>query len=396
MNRLVFFYFVFFPWIAMAGLQPIHYQQQAFTYADQQYVARVPQGYQLELLNSELDGPRLFQFADNGDLVIGSKSGHVYILEPPYRKARVLIELGDYPHSIAFRNQEILIARTSGVYHAKFIPGQKRIKRRHLKLLAALPGGGGHSSRSIGIGPDGRLYAGLGIAGNCSDQYLGDEYPFIARRGGIFVLDEANQKARWRAFGSGLRNPVGFDWHPQTGMMYASNNGPDHLGYEIPPEYFSRVEENSFHGMPWFQFNGKAMVRDNCIAKQSPLPISKVVKPVLTFPARNAPMGVAFVPSNSFDKDFEHDAIIALHGSWATKPDGNFFGSSASRRHPKIAIARFEKGVAKRMDDFISGFQLPNGDRWARPIGVGFGPNGDLFFTSDGGAIEGLFRLRKN
>ncbi|MHB8763853.1 MAG: PQQ-dependent sugar dehydrogenase, partial [Deferrisomatales bacterium] len=96
-----------------------------------------------------------------------------------------------------------------------------------------LPGGGGHSSRTVGVGPDGRIYLGLGISGNCSDQFLGDEYPFGDRRGGVLVLEEAREAGaapRWQPFASGLRNPVGFDWQPGTGVLHATNNGPDHWG----------------------------------------------------------------------------------------------------------------------------------------------------------------------
>src|SRR3970282_1541870 len=103
-------------------------------------------------------------------------------------------------------------------------------------------------------------------------------------------------RASWWVLGAGLPNPVGFAWHPQTGVMYASNNGPDHLGYEQPPEYFSRVTAGSFHGMAWFQFDGQQQRRGDCVARRPPRPLADVVLPVATFPARNAPMGVAFVP----------------------------------------------------------------------------------------------------
>lgn len=382
-----------------ASVVPFKMRLQTISYQGETYTAQVPEGYELELLNGELDGPRLFQFDTSNNLVIGSKGGYVYRLSPPYAQAEVLIELGDYPHSIAFRNNEILIARTSGVYHAPYSATKKRIKRRHLKLLAELPGGGGHNSRTVGVGPNGRIYASLGISGNCSDQFIGESYPFHLRRGGVMVLDESKGKPRWKSYASGLRNPVGFDWQPSTGMMYATNNGPDHHGYELPPEYFSRLEADSFHGMPWFQFDGKHVRRDKCISEAPPFPQSQVVEPVLTIPARSAPMGVAFVPENisgkSFGRIFEGDAIIAIHGSWATQPSGDFFGSRATRRQPKITIARFEQGKAQRMDDLITGFQAANGKRWGRPIGVQIGPDGALYFTSDGGSIEGLFRLKK-
>ena len=90
------------------------------------------------------------------------------------------------------------------------VPGQKKIAPESVKLLARLPGGGGHNSRTVGVGPDGRVYVSLGIQGNCSDQYLGDDYSFDNRRGGVFVLREEGGQARWEAYGSGLAQSGGF------------------------------------------------------------------------------------------------------------------------------------------------------------------------------------------
>jgi len=378
--------------MANATSEPLTYEEQTLQVGGTRQVARVPKGYRLTLLADKLDGPRLLTFADNKDLFIGSKSGMIYRVPPPYNLPEVLVRLDGYPHSMAFRRGEILIARTDGLYRAPYQPDQKSIAPESVTLLARLPGGSGHSSRTVGVGPDGRVYVGLGIQGNCSDQYLGDSYPFDERRGGIFVLREEGGKARWEAYGSGLRNPVGFAWHPKTGVMYASNNGPDHWGYEQPPEYFSRVTAGSFHGMPWFQFDGQQLKRDDCVPSTPPRPLADVATPVATFPARNAPMGVTFVPQGALSKALEFDAIVALRGSWGTQPSGGALGDRATRRPPKIVAVRFKDGKAMRVDDLVTGFQLANGDRWARPVGVAVGPDGALYFTSDSG-MNGLFRL---
>ena len=377
---------------AHAATNPLAYENQTLALDGQQVQARVPQGYRLELLTGALDGPRLLTFAPNGDLFIGSKSGKVYRLAPPYTTPQVLVTLDGYPHSVAFRKDEILIARTNGLYRAPYKPGQAKLTPEAVTLLAALPGGGGHNSRTVGVGPDGRVYASLGIQGNCSDQYIGEGYAFDDRRGGILVLRDSD--ARWEPYGSGLRNPVGFAWHPLTGMLYASNNGPDHSGFEQPPEYFSRIAPGSFHGMPWFQHDGKVLTRDDCIKRAPPRPLGEVTAPIATFPARNAPMAVAFVPKGALEPALEFDAIVALRGSWGTKPGGGFFGAAATRRHPKLVAVRFVGGEAKRVDDLVTGFQLENGERWARPVGVAVGPDGALYFTSDE-ATQGLFRLKR-
>ena len=378
---------------AQAGTDALAYEDQTLTLDGERRTVRVPKGYRLELL-SRMDAPRMLTFAANGDLFAGSKSGKVYRLPPPYTKAEVLVQVGDYPHSVAFRPGEILIAKTNGVYRASYKPGQSVISADAVTLLAALPSGGGHDSRTIGVGPDGRVYASLGIQHNCSDQYLGESYPFNERRGGVMVLRESVDKASWEPYASGLRNPVGFDWQPQTGVLYASNNGPDHLGFDQPQEYFSKLTAGSFHGMPWFQFDGKQVMRDDCVSSAPPRPINEVMIPAATFPARNAPLGMAFVPKGAMDANLEFDAVVALHGSWGTQPSGGFMGSSATRRPPKIVAVRFKDGTALRVDDLVTGFQLQNGDRWARPAGVALGPDGALYFSSDS-ELNGLFRLKR-
>ncbi len=369
------------------------YQTQTLLVNGESQRLKIPTGYRLELLTERLDAPRMPTFNNKGELFIGSKSGNVYRLLPPYTEAEVMVKLADYPHSVAFRAGEILIAQSDGLYRAPYQPGQKKIPSESVRLLAPLPAGSGHNSRTVAVGPDGRIYLSLGISGNCSDQYLGAGYSLDAQRGGVMVLQQQDGKATWQSHATGLRNPVGFDWHPLTKTLYASNNGPDHWGFDLPPESFSRLLPGSFHGMPWFQYDGHVLRRDECIDSPSPRPLADVEIPVATFPARNAPMGVAFVATGAMDKRLEGDAVVALHGSWGTNPSGSFFGAKASRRPPKLVVVRFKGDEAQRVDDLINGFQLANGERWARPVGVAIGPDGALYFTSDSGA-NGLFRLK--
>ncbi|MDA0991850.1 MAG: sugar dehydrogenase, partial [Verrucomicrobia bacterium] len=107
---------------------------------------------------------------------------------------------------------------------------------------------------------------------------------------------------------------------------------------------------------------------------------------------RSAPMAVAFAGRAALGGRFDGDAVVAMHGSWGTQPDGSSSGDPATRRPPRLALVRFVDGKAVRVDDFVRGFQLEDGRRWARPVGAAFGPDGALYFTSDGG-INGLFRL---
>lgn len=386
-------------WIAAACLLAagnshagLAHTRQALTVDGEEWTLEIPAGLHLEVLTTTLKKPRLMHFMPNGDLLIGSKSGNIYRLTAPYRKADTLVKLPDYPHSVAWRDGELLVAMTDGLYRAPYRPGQERIEARDFELLASLPGGGGHNSRSVAVGPDGRIYVSLGISGNCSDQYLDDSYPFDDRRGGVMVLDEQGAQPRLLPFASGLRNPVGFDWHPETGKLYASNNGPDHQGFELPPEYFSRLEPGSFHGMPWFQYDGRTLRRDSCIRREPPRPRQAVTLPVATFPSRNAPMGVAFVPRGALDPRFEGNAIVALRGSWAARETGSGAGEPGSRRPPRLMMVRFHNGEAAAVENLLGGLQRSNGQRMARLVGVAIGPDGALYITSDSD-LEGLLRL---
>ena len=163
----------------------------------------------------------------------------------------------------------------------------------------------------------------------------------------------------------------GYDWHPDSGVLYASNNGPDHHGYELPREYFSRIDPDSFHGMPWFWLdNRNQLLSDDCIDSLPPRNDAEL--PVATFPARSAPMGVAFVPRGALQPEMVGSAAVAIHGSWGTKPSGSYFGSKASRRPPQIVLVRFEKNEASDVVPLIEGLQDVRGNRLARPMGYCF------------------------
>lgn len=356
------------------------------------FSAQVPSNFTLEPLIVGLRGARMLTFHPGGDLFIGTSVGVVYRVPPPYRNPEIVTELDDYPHSVAFRDGQIFIARTSGLYSAPYSAGQQRVERNALSLVAAIPGGPGHNSRTIGVGPDAQIYMSLGISGNCSDEYAHPSYPQAARRGGIMRLDETTQPATWQGFASGLRNPVGFDWQPHSGIAYASNNGPDHLGFNQPRELFARLTPQSFHGMPWFQWNGEQLQRDPCIDSDPPREQADIVQPDVTFPARNAPMAVKFLKQNLFGENTAGDAIVALRGSWGTAPHGEPNGDPATRREPKLVLVRFRKDRPVRVDDLVTGFQLADGTRWLRPVGLAIGPRGDLYISADAG-IYGLYRL---
>jgi len=356
---------------------------------------KVPAGLSFQKLPAQLDKPRLMSFTKEGDLIVGSASGKIYRLKAPYTQSEVLADFGGYPHGIALRNlaakQELWVAETEGLYRVDY-DSKRTYKRADFIKVVSLPGGAGHNSRTVKVGPDNMIYVSLGIAGNCSIQYLDESFPFADRRGGIFQLQESASEAKLVPYGSGLRNPIGFDWHPETGQLYAENNGPDNWGFDKPAEVFVEVNNGSFFGMPWYQvIDGKVTV-DSCTGtSKAPLSTSRVELPVASFPARSAPMDMQFVAANQLNASWNGSALVALHGSWAI-PTG---GGAGQRRPPELVLVEFDNGKATgKVSSILSGFQSANGTRYARPVGLAFGPDNALYMSSDAGDVIGIFRLK--
>lgn len=346
-----------------------------------------PAGARIAKLVS-LENPRLISLGRDGEMFIGSKADTVYRLTPPYDEAQPLVRLDGYPHSVVRRGDALYIATTDALLRADYHTGA-RLDADDFHEVAAIPGGGGHSSRSLSLGPDGRLYVSLGIQGNCSNQYLGGDYPFADRRGGVMVLDESGTEPAWRPYVSGLRNPVGLAWR-DDGTLYLNNNGPDHWGFEHPREVLERAEPGRFFGMPWFQWIDGEVKRDDCLGVTPPRPAGEVTPPVATFPARSAPMGLTFLPDGH---PLDVDLISVLHGSWGTAPTGSAGGDPATRREPALMGVRLDdEGRDGEVVPLVTGFQNEDGRRWARPVGVAVGPDGTVYFTTDVGET-GLYRL---
>lgn len=354
----------------------------------------VPEGFVLEKLGANLDGPRFMAFSKDGDLVIGSGSGKIYRLTAPYNEATVISDFRANAHSVAFRQtdkgEELWVGETGGLYKVLYESGTKYEKSDYQKVVS-LPSGGGHATRTVAVGPDNKIYVSLGISGNCSVQFLGESFPVNDRRGGILQLAEDGDKVELIPYGTGLRNPVGYAWHPTTNVMYANNNGPDHWGFDEPREVFVEVTPGAFFGMPFYQVVGGQVKQDSCApAEKAPYALADVQLPVATFPARSAPLGMTFVSEGQLDPAWAGSSLVAIHGSWAVPANGD----EAGKRAPSLQLVKFVDGKATgEVVEILGGFQYANGDRFARPAGVVMGPDNYLYMTSDQ-ENKGLYRLR--
>jgi glucose/arabinose dehydrogenase len=339
-----------------------------------------------------LSAPRFPALGPDQELLIGSASSNIYRLKKPYRTPEILAGPAGRNHSVAYREGKLFVAETAGLYAAAYAGADTPLNSDDFVRYVQLPSTqGGHWSRTVIVGPESNLYISIGISGNCSDQYLNDSYPFERRRGGIFVVDETQSPPALTPYASGLRNPIGVALHPQTDVLYATNAGSDDLGFDLPPEIFAALGDGSFHGMPWFQYYGGAFHSQDCIETESPRPADEATPPQATFAARSTPQGIAFVTDAFLGPEFNGNALVAIHGSWATPPGGG----PETRRPPKIVMVEFsqEGRPSGVVQDIVTGFQRGDGSRFARPSGMLMGLDGRLYFTSDAGEVSGLFRL---
>lgn len=368
------------------------YIHRKIEFAGEKFSTYHPSEFRVEYVNLNLSQPR-FMFFHGDVLFIGSKKGSVYRLLPPYHETKLISKLRYYPHSMVVKDNMLYIARSNGIFKTPYSEEPDwTITEEELELVIAVPHFISHGSKTIKLGPDGDIYLSMGWPYNCSNYFADLSYPEELRMGGIFLLDESESTAKLTPISSGLRNPVGFDWHPDTGIIFSTNNGPDHLGYDMPPEYFVKATPGAFFGMPWYQFDGNKLFVDECATFDAPKTMDEVTLPAATFPPHSAPLDVLFINDKANAKDYYGDAIVALHGSWVTE-SGGAIASTASLRNPKLVRVRFENGDPVEVIDLLSGFQDADGNRWARPAGLALAPDGDIYFTSDD-AHRGLFRLK--
>lgn len=364
---------------------------QILTVEEHEVRLMVPEGMQVKFM-TPMERPRFLAIGPDYELLAGSAGSSVYRLRWPYTSAETLVNLPGRNHSVAHRNGVLYVAETAGLHAASYSGLATTLRPEDFSLVTPLPSlTGGHWSRTVIVAPDLRLYIGIGISGNCSDEYLDESYPFERRRGGVYVLDESGAGPVLKPYSSGLRNPIGLAFYPATGNLYATNAGPDNLGFDQPPEIFVPLRQGSFHGMPWFQYYDGAFRSGLCATSPPPRPAGEAVEPAVTFDARSTPQGVTFFTDSRLSPEFNGNGLVAVHGSWAVAPDGG----DESRRPPKIVMVRFSGNQPAGVEDVVAGFQRPDGSRFARPSGIIMGPDGNLYFTSDGGEVTGLFKLSR-
>jgi glucose/arabinose dehydrogenase len=226
---------------------------------------------------------------------------------------------------------------------------------------------GGHRTRTVAFGPDGMLY--LAVGSSCNICLEEESLRATVSRANPDGSD-------LEIIATGLRNPVGLDFQPGTGLLWATVNERDNQGNEIPPDLVTIVEEGANYGWP-------ACLPPEATPQEPGADCANVTPPTIGIQAHSAPLGLAFLEfeGEGVPSDLDGDLIVAQHGSWNREPPAE----------PKLLLIDFEDGEPVAARDLVTGWQDANFERWGRPAGVVVAPDGSLIVSDDENGL--LYRI---
>jgi glucose/arabinose dehydrogenase len=322
----------------------------------------VPAGYRADIFAAGLGSPRFMTVSQDGVLYVADPAAGAVVALPDLDsdgQADEVVVVGegyDAAHSLAFEADGSLLVAGSGTLYRLTLDDSLREAGR--EEVATYPRGGQHSTRTVVVAPDGSILLSLGSS--CNVCWEEDD-----RRASIFAMPPDGDS--WRVVMRGLRNAVGVAVDPATGTAWATNNGRDMLGDDLPPETLYRVVEGADAG--WPRCHAGDLVDPDF--GDEPDPVSGAVgcegvaEPAATFQAHMAPLGIAF---------WEDHAVIAFHGSW----------NRSSKVGYEVRWLPWDDGPAGPDEVLAGGFlDEASGDASGRPAGVIVGADGALYVSDD-------------
>jgi glucose/arabinose dehydrogenase len=273
------------------------------------------------------------------------------------------------PFGMALVDQELYVANTDAILRFPYVENATQITARGEKV-ADLPAGpiNHHWTKNIIASPDGRvLYATVGSNSNAAEKGLDVEQ----QRATILRIDLATRQSR--IFASGLRNPNGMAWEPETHALWTVVNERDELGSDLVPDYLTSVKDGHFYGWP-FSYWGQHV--DRRVQPQNPDLVKRATVPDYALGNHVAPLGLAFASGDLLPERFRNGAFIGEHGSWNRNPLSGY----------KVVFVPFENGrPSGRPIDVLTGFVNQSGEAQGRPVGVAIDRTGALLVADDVG-----------
>ncbi len=275
------------------------------------------------------------------------------------------------PFGMALVGGNLYVANTDAVVRFPYKTGDTSIGSLGTKI-AELPAGplNHHWTKNIVASLDAsKLYATVGSNSNVAENGMAKE----EGRAAIHEIDVLS--GRSRIFASGLRNPVGLAWQPQTRALWTAVNERDELGNDLVPDYMTVVKDGGFYGWPYSYFGQNI---DDRVKEQRPELVAKAIKPDYALGAHTASLGLVFYDGNLFPKKYRGGAIVGQHGSWNRKPQNGY----------KVVFIPFKDGRPNGgPEEILGGFVDANGDARGRPVGVAVDRTGALLVADDVGNV---------
>ena len=325
----------------------------------------LPEGFAVEVF-ARVNNARSMVMSPNGTLFVSNRGGDkVYALKDTdgdwkADEKYVLASDLQMPNGVAFKDGALYVAEVSKLWRFDNIEDNLATPPEPTLIYDDYPKDKHHGWKFIAFGPDGKLYVPVGTPCNICES-KNELYASITR-----MNPDGSER---ELFAHGVRNTVGFTWHPETEEMWFTDNGRDLLGDDEPPCELNRVSAAGQHfGYPYCH---AGYLKDPEFGDKRPC--EDFVKPAQNLGPHVAPLGVKFCVSEVFPASYENVAFIAEHGSWNRTPEAGHTGH-------KITMVREENGEGVSYEDFATGFlDKETNTAWARPV--------DLLFTEDGSML---------
>ena len=338
----------------------------------------IEKGFKIEIFAENIDTPRQIAESDAGNIFVGSRSGGTISVIDSNGIVRVIVKDLSNSTGVTYHEGDLYFSEVSAIWKISDIDKRLLNPNSALKkelVTNNLPSDTWHGWKWIDFGPDDKLYVPVGAPCNICNPSLEEEYNFDKRYASIMRLNNGE----WEYVARGVRNTVGFDWHPETNNLYFGDNGRDWMGDDMPScELNVVIDDDSFYGYP---YKHSKDVLDPEYSKKIPLDAEEFIDPILELGAHVAPTGLSFYDGDHFPAKYKNTLFMTLHGSW---------NRSRKVGYKVIAVHFDENGELLYNKDFITGWlQKINGQErvLGRPASVFQKSDGSILISDDGANI---------
>ncbi|MCT7668044.1 PQQ-dependent sugar dehydrogenase [Shinella kummerowiae] len=366
---------------------------------------KVPDGLTITVYAKDLANPRTVHTLPNGDILVvqskapagkplerpkdiirgwimsmaagdaggGGETNRITLLRDSDRNGTVdervdLLAGLNSPFGVAWYEDTLYVAAADAILAYPYKLGSGAITAQ-ARILTPLPGGpiNHHWTKDLALSPDGRfLYASVGSNSNAGERGI------EAEKGRAAIWQVDRQTGAAKVFASGIRNPNGLNFHPQTGALWTVVNERDELGPNLVPDYMTSVKEGGFYGWPWSYYGQHV---DPRVRPERPDLVEKAISPDYALSSHVAALGLAFTKDSALPEVFRNGAFVGNRGSW---------NRNAFNGYKVIYVPFVDGKPSGKAQDVVTGF-LENDQVHGRPVGLGIDGTGALLIADDAG-----------